>query len=95
MPNQQLAKELQKQFIRKFEKRKVPSSFKDNSWGDDLAGKQLIRKFNKEFCFLLCVNDIYSKYEWIFLLRDKKGITITKAFEKVLDESNRKLSKYG
>ena len=35
--NQQLAKELHKPIIRKFKKRKVYSTFKDNIWGADLA----------------------------------------------------------
>ena len=50
---------------------------------------QLISKFNKGFRFLLCVIYIYSKYAWVTLLRDKKGITIINAFQKFLDESNR------
>ena len=51
---------------------------------------QLISKFNKGFRFLLCVIDIYSKYVWVIPLKDKKGITITNAFHKILKESNRK-----
>ena len=35
--NQQLANKLYKPIIRKFKKRKVYSSFKDNIWGADLA----------------------------------------------------------
>ena len=54
---------------------------------------QLLSKFNKGFRFLLCVIDIYSKYAWVIPSKDKKGITITNAFQKVLDESNRKLNK--
>ena len=54
---------------------------------------QLISKFNKGFRFLLCVIDIYSKYAWIIPLKDKKEITISNAFQKVLDESNRKPNK--
>ena len=47
MSNQQLANELHKTIIRKFMKRKVYSSFKDNIWGIDLADMQLINKHNK------------------------------------------------
>ena len=54
---------------------------------------QLISKFNREFRFLLCFIDIFSKYAWIVSLKDKKGITITNAFQKILKESNRKLNK--
>ena len=60
--NEQLAKELHKPIIRNFLKRPVYSGFKDNIWGADLADMQLISKFNKEFRFLLCVIDIFSKY---------------------------------
>ena len=35
--NQQLAEELHKSIIRKFEKRKLHAAFKDNIWGTDLA----------------------------------------------------------
>ena len=54
---------------------------------------QLISKFNKGFIFLLCAFDIYSKYAWVIPLKDKKGITITNAFQKILDESNCQPSK--
>ena len=47
--NKQLAEELHKPNIRKFRKRKVYSSFKDNIWGADLADMQSISKFNKRF----------------------------------------------
>ena len=42
-------------------------------------------KFNKEFRFLLCVIDIYSKYAWVIPLKDKERITITNAFRKILE----------
>ena len=70
--NIQLAKELHKPIIRKFEKRKVYSSFRDNICGADLADMQLLNKFNKGYRFLLCVIDIYSKYAWVIPLKDKK-----------------------
>ena len=85
--------ELHKPIIRKFNKRKVHSSFIDNIWGEDLADMQLISKFNKRFRFLLCVINICNKYTRVIPLKDKKGITITNALQKVLDESNRKPNK--
>ena len=45
IPSQELAEELHKPAIRKSEKRKVYSSFKDNViWGADLVDVQLISK---------------------------------------------------
>ena len=54
---------------------------------------QLISKFNKRIRFLLCVIDIYSKYAWVTPLKDKKGITIANAFQRILNESKRKPNK--
>ena len=54
---------------------------------------QLLSKFSKGFRFLLCVIDTYSKYAWAIPLKDKKGISIVNAFQKVLKESNRKPNK--
>ena len=54
---------------------------------------QLISKFNKGIRFLLCVTDIFGKYAWVVPLKDKKGVTIVSAFQKVLDYSKRKPNK--
>ena len=45
--NYQLTNELHKPIIRKFKKRKVYSSFRDNIWGFDLADLQSLSKYNK------------------------------------------------
>ena len=54
---------------------------------------QSISKYIKRFHFSICVIDIYSKYAWVAPLKDKKGITITNAFQKYLDYSGCKPSK--
>ena len=89
----QLANELHKPIIKKFKKRKVYSSFKDNIWGVDLADMQLLSKFNKGLRFLLCVIDIFSKHAWVIPLKDKKDISIVNAFQIVLKDSNHKPNK--
>ena len=93
LQNEQLAEELHNPIIRKFEKRKVYSTFKDNIWGADLADMQLLSKYNKGIRFLLCVIDIFSKYAWVAPLKDKKCISINKAFQIILKQSNRKPNK--
>ena len=50
-------------------------------------------KFNKIIFFLLWFIVIFSKYEWVVPLKNKKGIIITNAFEKILNESKRKANK--
>ena len=81
------------QFLEILEKRTVYSGFRDSIWGADLAEIQLISKFNKGFRFLLCVIDIFSKYTWVVSLKDKRGISLVNAFQKILHDSNRKPNK--
>ena len=51
---------------------------------------QLISALNKVIRLLLCVIDVFSKYAWVIILKDKKDITIFNAFQKFwinLDEN--------
>ena len=72
MHNKELVEELQKPIIKKIEKRKVQSYFKDSAWDVDLTDMQLLSKFDKGNRFLLCTIEIYSKYAWVIPLKDKK-----------------------
>ena len=78
--NYQLANELHKPVIKRFKKRKVYSSFKDNIWGVDLADMQSLSKFNKGFKYLLCAIDMFSKYAWVIPIKYKKDTSIVNAF---------------
>ena len=89
----QLAKELHKPIIRNLKKRTVYSGFKDNIWGADLADMQSLGKYNKGIKYLLCPIDLFSKYAWVVPIKDKNGISIVDAFQKLLKESNRKPNK--
>ena len=91
--NIKLANELHKPIIRKFNKRKVYSSLKDNIWGADLADMQLLTKFNKGIKYLLCVIDLFFKYAFVVPLKDKKGISTVNAFQSILNKSKRKPNK--
>ena len=79
--NYQLANELHKPIIKRFKKRKVYSSFKDNIWGVDLADVQSFSKYNKGVKYLLCAIDLFSKYAWVIPLKDNKGTSIVNAFK--------------
>ena len=71
-------------------KKGVYSGFRDNIWGADM---QLISKFNKGFRFSQCDIDIFGKYVWLVTLKDKEGVSIVYAFQKILDKSRRKPNK--
>ena len=62
----QLADELHKPIIRKFKKRKVYSSFRDNIWGADLADMQLLSKLT---------NDLDFYYVLLTFLVNKLGLS--------------------
>ena len=91
--NKILAEELHKPVIKKFNERKVYSQFRDNIWGVDLADMQSLSKKNKGIKHLLCAIDLFSKYTFVIPLKDKKGISIVNAFNKVIKQSNRKPNK--
>ena len=85
-PNYQLADTIHKQITKKFKKRKVYSSFRDNIWEVDLADMKSLSKYNKETKHLLCATDIFSKYAWVVPLKDEKGTNIVNAFQKMISE---------
>ena len=87
------ADELHKSIIRKFNKRKVYSQFKDNILGVDLADMQSLSRKNKGIKYLLSAIDLFSKYAFVIPLKDKKGISIVNAFNKIIKQSNRKPNK--
>ena len=76
LQNSQLANKLHKPIIRKFKKRKVYSSFKDNIWGVDLADMQLTSKYNKGIKYILCAIDLFSKYAFVVPLNYNKLLII-------------------
>ena len=74
--NKILAEELHKPVIKKFNKRKEYSQFKDNIWGVDLADMQSLSKKNKGIKYLLCAVDLYSKYAFVVSLKDKELVLL-------------------
>ena len=83
-PNYQLANELHKPIIRKFKKRTVYSSYRDNVWGFDLTHMQSLSKYNKGIKYLLCAIDLFSKYAWVVPLKHKKATSTVYAFQKII-----------
>ena len=63
--NIQLAEELHKPIIKKFGKRKVYSSFRDNIWGADLVYMQLLSKL---------IKDLDSSYVSLIFLVNMLGL---------------------
>ena len=55
-------------------------------WRAHLADMQPINNLGKDLDFYYVI-DIFSKYAWVVALKDKKGVTIVKAFQNTLDKS--------
>ena len=84
--NYELANELHRQIIRKFKRRKVYSSFRDSILGVYLADMQSLNKYNKGIRYLLCTVDLFSKYACVVPLKDKRGMNIVNAFQKIISK---------
>ena len=57
--------------------------------GDDLADMQWLSKYYKGIKYLLCAIDLSSKYEWVVPLKDKRGITIVNALQKIISNARK------
>ena len=54
---------------------------------------QSLSRKNKGIKYLLYPIDLFSKYAFVIPLKDKKGISIVNAFNKIIKQSGRKPSK--
>ena len=54
---------------------------------------QSLSKYNKENKYLLYAIDLFSKCAWIVPMKDKKGVSIVNAFQKIISEGRRKPNK--
>ena len=50
---------------------------------------QSLSKYNKGIKYLLCAIDLFSKYAWVVPLKDKRGISIVNAFQKIISEGRK------
>ena len=69
----ELAEELYKPVIRKFQRRRVNVNGIDEIWAVDLIDMQAFSKDNNGIKYLLIVIDIFSKFVWIIPLKRKTG----------------------
>ena len=50
---------------------------------------QSLNQYNKGIKYLLCAIDIFSKYAWVVPFKDKRGISIVNAFQKIISEGRK------
>ena len=80
---------LHRQIIPKFKRRKFYSSFRDNIQGVDLADMQIIKQIQQRIKYLLYAIDLLSKCVCVVPLKDKRGITIVNAFQKIISKERK------
>ena len=84
--NKILSEELHKPKRKNFPRRKIIVNHIDEIFAADLVEMQKFAKLNKGYRYLLTCIDIFSKFAWVIPLKDKKGITIKNALEKIFNE---------
>ena len=85
---EQLAEELHKTVMKKIKRRKINARFKYNIWSATLAKMGSLSSKNKNLNYLLCIKDVFTKYEWVKPLKDKTGKTGLNTFIEIVNESN-------
>lgn len=83
---------MHKQARKKFKRNHYFVTNIDEIWQSDLNDMRALRKYNKNYSYLLTIIDIFSKFGWAVPLKDKQGKTVTKAFAQVFKNSKRKPS---
>ena len=82
----QEAYSLQRGVRRRFKRNKVITLDIDDQWDVDLMDMSKFSKENSGFSFILVVIDIFSKFLWMRPLKDKKGQSVTAAFQDILQD---------
>ena len=84
--NKILSEELHKSKRKNYTRRKIIVNHIDEIFAADLVEMQKFAKLNKGYRYLLTCIDIFSKFSWVIPLKDKKGITIKNALEKIFNK---------
>ena len=84
--NKILSEELHKSKRKNYPRRKIIVNHINEIFAADLVEMQKFFKLNKGYRYLLTCIDIFSKYSWVIPLKDKKGITIKNALEKIFKQ---------
>ena len=79
-----MAKELHKPARIHFKKRHIITKEIDYLWAADLIILKQYSEENNGYAYLLNVIDTFSKFVWAAPIKKKDGVTVSKAFEKII-----------
>ena len=88
--NNILSEELHKSKRKNYPRRNIIVNHIDEIFAADLVEMQKFTKLNKGYRYLLTCIDIFSKYCWVISLKDKKGINVKNALEKIFKQRSPK-----
>lgn len=83
----QEAKELHKDYHKKFKKRRIITLGIDDLWAADLIIMRSYAKENNGYQNILIVEDTFSKFVWGEPLKRKNGVETTEAFERIMNKA--------
>ena len=84
--NKILSEELHKSKRKNYPRRRIVVNHIDEIFAADLVEMQKFAKLNRGYRYLLTCIDIFSKFAWVIPLKDKKGITIKNALQKIFNK---------
>ena len=84
--NKILSEELHKPKRKNFPRRRIIVNNINEIFAADLVEMQKFAKLNKGYRYLITCIDIFSKFAWVIPLKDKRGITIKNALEKIFNK---------
>ena len=76
--------------VKKFARRPTIVGGIDDQWQADLIDLPQLKKANDGYRYMLTVIDVFSKYAWVKLLKDKTGNTLVKAMKAIFVRDKRK-----
>ena len=82
----QLADELHKPAIKKFQRRRVTVKRIDEIFGADLVDMNEWKKDNNKIRYILTVIDVFSKFAWAIPLIDKSGASIKEGLDTIFKD---------
>ena len=82
---------LHKPIQRRFKRNRVFVTAIDEQWELDLVDMTSLKKYNKQYKFLITCIDVLSKYAWVIPIKNKSADTMLNAIKKLLSGKRKPL----
>jgi transposase InsO family protein len=77
---------LHKPIVKKFQRRKTFAKGINDLFQADLADMRNLASYNAGYSYILTCIDVFSRYAFAVPIKDKRGVTVADAFEKIFVE---------